>query len=86
MTYENKLKFRESSIDVSVGYDPNTMLDILLALDRAVVEVSMHLYNLPPRDRFAMREQNQRLHDAVREHLPRYSKPHRGPSRLWPQD
>lgn len=51
--------------------DAHTMLELLLALDRALVELSMHMYNLPVGDRFVMREQNQRLHDAVREHLPR---------------
>jgi hypothetical protein len=54
-----------------VGPDANTMLDTLLALDRAVVELSMHIYNLPAQDRFVMRQQNQRLHNEVRKHLPR---------------
>jgi hypothetical protein len=53
------------------GPDTNTMLDTLLALDRAVVELSMHIYNLPAQDRFVMRQQNQQLHNAVRKHLPR---------------
>jgi len=46
--------------------DPNEMLDILLALDRRVVELSMRLYNIPRRDRSVMRAQSRRLHDAVR--------------------
>jgi len=50
------------------------MLDVLLALDRMVIEVSMRVYNLPRRDRSVMREQNRRLHDAVREHVPGLSR------------
>lgn len=42
------------------------MLDMLLAYDRGVVEFSMGLYNVGGRDRDAIREQNRRLHDAVR--------------------
>ncbi len=75
MTQQNKLKCRGLESPATSESDPKTMLEILLALDRAVVEVSMHLYNLPPRDRFVMREQNQRLHEAVREHLPRLREP-----------
>ena len=55
--------------------DLNTMLDILLAFDRSVVEFSMRLYNIPRRDRVAMREQNRCLHHALRERLPRLLKP-----------
>jgi hypothetical protein len=46
-------------------------LDILLALDRSMVEFSMGLYNVPRRDRALMREQNRRLHRALRNRLPR---------------
>jgi hypothetical protein len=53
------------------------MMDVLLALDRMLVEVSMRIYNVPRRDRSTMRKQNRRLHDAVREHLPRLLKPAR---------
>jgi len=66
-----------------VGSNTNTMLDTLLALDRAVVELSMHIYNVPAGERFAMREQNQRLHDAVREHLPRRAQLSRPASTLY---
>jgi hypothetical protein len=45
-------------------------LEVLLALDRMLVEVSMQLYNIDPRDRSKMRRQNCRLHAAVREHIP----------------
>jgi len=47
----------------------NEMLDTLLACDWAVVEVSMGLYNVPRTAQAAIREQNQRLHGALREHL-----------------
>ncbi len=47
------------------------LLNILLSLDRAVVELSMHVYKIPRYDRILMREQNRRLHAAVRERLPR---------------
>jgi len=53
------------------------MLDHLLALDRMLIEVSMRLYKVPQRERFTMRAQNRRLHDAVRQHLPRLLKPSR---------
>ena len=50
--------------------DPYKLLDMLLALDRMVVELSMRKYNISRRDRFRMRAQNKRLHQAVRKHLP----------------
>lgn len=49
----------------------NPTLDTLLALDRMVVDFSMRAYNVPQRDRLILREQNRRLHDAVRMHLGR---------------
>jgi hypothetical protein len=49
--------------------DLNRMVDILLAFDRVVVEFSMNLYNVRPRERVAIREQNRRLHHAFRERL-----------------
>ncbi|HET7206029.1 MAG TPA: hypothetical protein VFI95_05550 [Terriglobales bacterium] len=45
---------------------PNQILDSVLALDRTVMELSMHLYNVPRRDRVRMRAHNRRLHRAVR--------------------
>ncbi len=51
--------------------DLDNLLDILLALDRSVVELSMQIYNIPASHQLAMREQNRRLHDAVRKRLPR---------------
>lgn len=49
--------------------DLNRVVDILLAFDRVVVEFSMNLYNVHPRERVAIREQNRRLHHALRERL-----------------
>jgi len=54
--------------------DPTEMLDVLLALDRMVVEVSMHLYNVERQDRSHIRHSNRRLHAAVRKQLPRLLK------------
>lgn len=56
------------------GTDPRQMMDMLLTLDRMLVEVSMRLYNLPRHEQSAMRKQNRRLHRTVREHLPRLLK------------
>ena len=50
--------------------DAKMPLDVLFALDRMVVEVSMQLYNVNSRDRARMRRENRRLHAAVRQHLP----------------
>jgi hypothetical protein len=47
------------------------LLNALLALDRTLVEYSMDLYNVPRRDRAAMRRLHRRLHNTVRERLPR---------------
>jgi hypothetical protein len=52
------------------GY-PNLPLDLVLALDRVLVEVSMQLYNVEGRDRSRMRRQNRRLHAAMKRHFPR---------------
>jgi hypothetical protein len=54
--------------------DPAEMLEILLALDRSIVEVSMQLYNVDQSDRRTMRAQNGRLHDAFRTQFPRFLK------------
>jgi hypothetical protein len=53
---------------------PGEMLDILLALDRMLVEVSMRLYNVSHSDQLTMRKHNRHLHNAVRAHLPRLIK------------
>jgi hypothetical protein len=80
MVQRGKHKWRTSR-DQSNGANPEHMLDILLALDRMVVEVSMQLYNVERRDRSKMRLQNRRLHAVVREHIPRLFKRSRNQSR-----
>lgn len=77
MTSQNKREWHKLRSQVLSQRDPNEMLDVLLALDRMLVEVSMRLYKVPRRDRFAMRKHNRRLHDAVRQHLPRLLTPSR---------
>ena len=47
--------------------DLNQLLEILLALDRRVVEDAMRIYKVPRPDRFKMRAHNRRLHAVVRE-------------------
>jgi hypothetical protein len=71
MTRQNKRKHLRLRNQAVLGSNPNTMLDRLLTLDRSVLELAMHIYNVPAGERFAMREHNQRLHEAVREYLPR---------------
>jgi hypothetical protein len=61
-------KLRKGSVSTS---DLDNLMNILLALDRTVVELSMHVYQIPRGHQLAMREQNRRLHEAVRQRLPR---------------
>ena len=77
MTSQNKKEWRKLRSQVLRQRDPNEMLDVLLALDSMLVEVSMRLYEVPQCDRFTMRKHNRRLHDAVRQHLPRLLTPSR---------
>jgi hypothetical protein len=71
MTRRTQPKCRQLRNQVTSQSDLHPALDMLLELDRMVVELSMGIYNLPRRERFIMRAQNRRLHQAVREHLPR---------------
>lgn len=77
MTSQNKKKWRKLRSQLLRQRDPDEMLDVLLALDRILVEVSMRLYKVPQSDRFTMRKHNRRLHAAVRQHLPRLLTPSR---------
>jgi len=73
----NSLKLhdgRRFRIPNHIAGDSNQPLDVLLALDRMVMEVSMQIYNVNRRERSRMRRQNRRLHAAVRKHLPRLLK------------
>jgi hypothetical protein len=49
----------------------NRLLEVLSAFDRGVVEFSMGLYNVPRRERVAVRQQNRRLHRALKAYAPR---------------
>jgi hypothetical protein len=71
MTKQNRSRRRKPHNHIMRRDDLNAMLDILLAFDRSVVEFSMHLYNVPRHDRVTLREQNRRVHLALRERLPR---------------
>lgn len=52
--------------------DVDKLLNALRTLDRIVIEISSRIYKIPPRERAAMREQNRRLHHAIREHLSQF--------------
>ncbi len=67
MTQRDNSTRRKMTDQVLHQGNPRQMLDILLALDRMLVEVPRH-------DRLTMRKQNRHLHAAVREHLPRLLK------------
>ena len=77
MTQPDKRKWRKLHNQLLSQRHPNEMLDVLLALDRMLVEVSMRIYKVPRHDRFTMRKQNRRLHAAVRQQLPRLMQPSR---------
>ena len=51
--------------------DIQNLLEVIRVLDRSVVEISMHIYGVPRRQRAKMREQHRRLHETIRGHLPR---------------
>jgi len=80
MTRRDRKKQIELRNRTSPEAESNDALDILLALDRFVLELSMSLYNIPRRERFTVRKQNRRLHGAVRKHMPRLLGPHRNQS------
>jgi len=61
--------------------DPSEMLELFLALDRSLVEVSMQLYSIDRRGRSQMRRDHRRLHTAMRNQLPRLLKSARGKKR-----
>ncbi len=51
--------------------DIHNLLEVIRVLDRSVVEISMHIYGVPRRQRAKMREQHRRLHDTIRNRMPR---------------
>jgi len=70
-TQQDATKWRALRDKLARNDDPREMLDVLLAVDQMLVEYSMRVYNVPHRDRHLMRKHHRRLHNAVREHLPR---------------
>ena len=48
MTQPDKRQWRKLHSQLRSQRDPNEMLDVLLALDRMLVEVSMRIYKGPP--------------------------------------
>jgi len=74
MASQGQQKQRKSPTQFLTGCDSLQMIDVLLALDRMLVEVSMSLYDVPNSDRSTMREHNRRLHNTVRQHMPRLLK------------
>jgi hypothetical protein len=73
-TQNNKSRTRKLRDAPLSGTGPREKLDVLLALDRMLIEVSMRLYNVSQSDQLTMRKHNQHLHNAVRAHLPRLIK------------
>jgi hypothetical protein len=72
---KHAMKGRKPHRQVLHKIDLDRMLEILSAFDRGVVELSMGLYNVSRHDRMLMRQQNRRLHRALRKCLPRLLKP-----------
>ena len=67
MPQPNKRSWRKVRSRITRATDLNELLDLLRALDRTVVEMSMKVYKVPRHDRPAMLEQHRRLHDLVRD-------------------
>lgn len=72
MSQPNNQLSRNSLFQGVRASDVDRLLNALRALDRTVVEISMHIYKIPHRDRTAMRKQHRCLHDTIRERLPRF--------------
>jgi hypothetical protein len=69
MSQPNKQPWRKSRSQGERASDVDKFLNAFRALDRIVVEISTRHYKIPRRDRAAMREQNRRLHDTIRERV-----------------
>ena len=52
--------------------DVHRLFNALRSLDRTAVEISMEIYRVPPRDRAVMFRLHRRLHDTIRQGLPRF--------------
>ncbi len=66
MSQQEKRRWRELCSQVASETDPLKLLNMFLELDRIVVEQSMRMYKVPRGQRFVVREQNRRLHNALR--------------------
>ena len=76
MPQPTKQRWRRTSVPQSVqARDIDQFLNALRAMDRTVVEISMHIYKVPLSDRAALLKQHRRLHDTVRKRLPRFLYP-----------
>ena len=80
MTQRDKKKWTEMRNRITRASESNNALDVFLAMDRFVVELSMRVYDVPRNERSLMRKQNRRLHGALRRHLPRLLRPSQSPS------
>jgi hypothetical protein len=72
MSQPTKRRGRKSCSSGIPASDVDKFLNAFRTLDRTVVEISMHIYKIPHRDRTAMLKQHRRLHDTVRKRLPRF--------------
>jgi len=71
MSQPNRQPWRKLRSYGSRASDVDKLLNALCALDRIVVEISMHTFKIPRLDRAAMLEQHRCMHDTIRERLPR---------------
>ena len=74
MTPHNQRKWRKLQNQNRTQRDPKQIFDVLLTLDRMLVEVSKRPYNLAQQERFSVPAQP-RLHAAVTQHMPRLLRP-----------
>jgi len=72
MPQPNQKSWRKRRSHSVPAKELDQFLTTIRELDRTVVEISMNFYKVPRRDRAAMLEQHRRLHDMVRERLPRF--------------
>ncbi|HXZ80940.1 MAG TPA: hypothetical protein VEG30_13505 [Terriglobales bacterium] len=67
MTQQEK-KQRELS-NAATAANPTRNLDLILELDRKMLEFCMGIYSISPREKLRMRAQIQRLHAAFKKQL-----------------
>lgn len=74
MNQPEERELRELCSQVISETNPGKLLNIFLTIDRIVVERSLRIYKVPRRQRVIVREQNRRLHEAIKRHRARRSK------------